>query len=51
MTVFDIEPLHAVTMMRNIYDDCDEGGKTVFESTDEKAVEEIQSIAQELERA
>lgn len=46
---FGIETLNGVTMMRNIYDDCDEGGRTVFESNDEKAIEEIEGIANELE--
>jgi chromosome partitioning protein len=37
---FDIEPLQAVTRNRNSYDDCDEGGYSVLEYTDEKAKEE-----------
>lgn len=41
--------LNTVTMMRNVYDDCDEGGKTVFESDDKKAIEEISAIAEEVE--
>lgn len=42
---FGLKPLQAITMMRNIYDDCDEGGLTVFESSDQKAIEEMSSIA------
>lgn len=44
-----LTPLDAVTMMRNVYDDCDEGGRTVFESDDQKAIKEISDIAEELE--
>ncbi len=46
---FGLTTLDAITMMRNVYDDCDEGGLTVFESQDLKAIEEIRSIAIELE--
>lgn len=46
---FELDTLDAVTMSRNIYDDADENGASVLESNlDEKAVEEIQSIATEL---
>ncbi|WP_150464728.1 AAA family ATPase [Francisella sp. XLW-1] len=48
---FGIRPLAGITMMRNIYDDCDEGGKTVFESDDQKAIEEINEIATEFMEA
>jgi chromosome partitioning protein len=46
---FGITPLEGITIMRNIYDDCDEGGKTVFESDDKKAINEIEEIALELD--
>lgn len=46
---FGIQTLNAVTMHRNIYDDCDEGGKTVFETDDLKAISEIDAIGNELE--
>lgn len=46
---FGITTLDSVTMARNIYDDADENGASVLESTlDDKAVEEIRSIAKEL---
>lgn len=46
---FGLVTLDAVTMARNIYDDADENGASVLESNqDDKAVEEIQSIAAEL---
>ena len=44
-----IIPLNTVTMMRNVYDDCDEGGRTVFESDDQKAIDEIKAIAEAME--
>jgi chromosome partitioning protein len=46
---YGIATLDAVTMARNIYDDADEDGSSVLESTvDDKAVEEIRNIATEL---
>ena len=47
---FGIKSLDSITMLRNIYDDCDEGGKTVFESNDQKAIEEVCGIANEVEK-
>lgn len=46
---FGLVTLDAVTMARNIYDDVEENGASVIEGgQDEKAAEEIQSIAAEL---
>lgn len=46
---FGIEPLNAFTTQRNSYDDADEGGSSVLElNNDEKAVAEINQIAEEL---
>nr|WP_176704744.1 AAA family ATPase [Pseudomonas sp.]QBM91772.1 partitioning protein ParA [Pseudomonas sp.] len=47
---FGLEPLDAITIQRNVYDDCDENGQSVFEikERDAKAVEEIEAIAMEL---
>lgn len=45
---FGLNPLNAVTMARNVYDDADENGLSVLESGDEKAIEEVNSIAAEL---
>lgn len=47
---YGIEPLDAITMQRNSYDDADENGESVFEIklADPKAVEEIENIANEL---
>ena len=45
---FGIEPLVAVTVHRNIYDDADEGGSSVLElDADPKAKQEIEAIAAE----
>ena len=50
---FDIPPLRALTYQRNVYDDADESGSSVFEykikgnMTDEKAIEEIENIVSE----
>lgn len=45
---FDLIPLNNFTSNRNIYDDADENGLSVFEmSSDEKAKLEIQMIAEE----
>ena len=42
---FNLSPLNAITTNRNIYDDADENGLTVIESTtDPKAVAEINEI-------
>lgn len=46
---FGLSPLNAITVSRNVYDDADEDGSSVLESkVDDKAVEEINSIAKEL---
>lgn len=47
---FGIQPLNAITMQRNAYDDADENGESVFEikAVDQKAIEEIEAIANEL---
>lgn len=47
---FGIQPLDAITMQRNVYDDSDENGQSVFEikPADLKAIEEIEAIATEL---
>ena len=37
-----------VTEIRNVYDDCDEGGMTVLEQADAKAKMEMISIGNEL---
>ncbi len=43
---YGIEPLDAITMARNIYDDADENGSSVLESGDDpKAIEEIEAVA------
>ena len=45
---FDLTPLNNYTCNRNIYDDADENGLSVFEmSSDEKAKQEIEEIAKE----
>ncbi len=45
---FEIEPLEAITVHRNSYDDADEGGYSVLElSNDPKAKEEIEALAYE----
>lgn len=45
---FDLMPLNHITCNRNIYDDADEYGLSVFEmSADEKAKQEVQHIADE----
>ena len=45
---FDLTPLNNFTCNRNIYDDADENGLSVFEmSSDEKAKQEIEKIAKE----
>ena len=45
---FGIEPLQSITCNRNVYDDADENGLSVFEVTsDFKAKAEIEGIAQE----
>ena len=45
---FDLTPLDNFTCNRNIYDDADENGLSVFEmSSDEKAKQEIEEIAKE----
>lgn len=45
---FGIQALNAVTFARNIYDDCDENGLSVFESNDDKAKAEIEAIVSEM---
>ncbi len=46
---FEIAPLNAVTMTRNVYDDADESGCSVLEvNTDDKAAVEIRALASEL---
>ena len=45
---FDLTPLNNFTCNRNIYDDADENGLSVFEmSSDEKAKQEIEMISNE----
>ncbi|TMP23807.1 AAA family ATPase [Pseudoalteromonas ruthenica] len=44
---FGLKPLNAITCNRNVYDDCDEGGLSVFECKDKKAIEEMSAIAKE----
>lgn len=45
---FDVVALNAITMQRNIYDDADENGLSVFDSNaDLKAQNEIREIAKE----
>ena len=45
---YNIEPLSAITVSRNIYDDADEDGCSVLElDTDPKAKEEMESLANE----
>lgn len=46
---FGIEVLNYIICNRNIYDDCDEGGLSVFESKDDiKATREFESVMNEL---
>lgn len=46
---FGLQPLNAITMARNSYDDADEDGSSVLESqVDPKAAEEIRAIALEM---
>ena len=45
---FNIPPLNAITYQRNIYDDIEEGGASVFESTDKKAILEITALGDEI---
>lgn len=46
---FGIQPLNAITMARNVYDDADEDGCSVLESgADPRAIEEIEMLAAEL---
>lgn len=46
---FEIPPLEAVTISRNVYDDADEEGFSVLETkTDEKAAAEVSAVAREL---
>ena len=46
---FELVPLGAVTVSRNVYDDADEAGCSVLEGQiDEKAAAEIQALAAEL---
>ena len=45
---FGLTPFLAVTEVRNIYDDCDEGGKSILETSDSKAIAEIMAIGNEL---
>jgi chromosome partitioning protein len=47
---FGIEPLEAITMQRNAFDDADENGESVYEirPVDAKAIEEIDAIANEI---
>ena len=46
---FELAPLEAVTMARNVYDDADEQGQSVLEvKTDDKAAAEIRALAVEL---
>ena len=45
---FGISVLDAITTMRNIYDDADENGMSVLETTaDQKAAAEVQEVARE----
>jgi chromosome partitioning protein len=48
-TSFGVETLNAITVNRNIYDDCDEDGCSVLEykPRDKKAAEEIINVANE----
>jgi chromosome partitioning protein len=46
---YGLNPLHAFTTARNVYDDADENGSSVLEvKTDPRAIEEIELIAAEL---
>ncbi|HCV03225.1 MAG: chromosome partitioning protein ParA [Gammaproteobacteria bacterium] len=45
---FGLPPFENVTEIRNVYDDCDEGGMTVLEQADAKAKMEMISIGNEL---
>ena len=45
---FGLEPLQSMTCMRNVYDDIEEGGRSVFESTDKKAIKEVEQIGDEV---
>lgn len=45
---FGLLPLDAITYTRNIYDDIEENGLSVFESTDKKAIAEATAIGEEV---
>lgn len=45
---FGIEPLQNMTFNRNVYDDIDEGGLSVFEAGDKKAITELTAIGDEI---
>ena len=48
VSLFDLIPMNNFPCNRNIYDDADENGLSVFEmSSDEKAKQEIELIAKE----
>lgn len=45
---FGLEPLQSITCHRNVYDDIEEGGRSVFESKDKKAITEMYQIGEEV---
>ena len=45
---FNIIPLQSITYHRNVYDDIEEGGRSVFESKDKKAITEMSQIGEEV---
>jgi chromosome partitioning protein len=45
---FGLPPLQSVIYTRNVYDDCEEAGLSVFEAEDEKAKEEVTAVLQEI---
>jgi chromosome partitioning protein len=45
---FGLLSLNAITYTRNVYDDIEENGLSVFESSDKKAIDEITKIGEEI---
>lgn len=45
---FGLSPLKSVIYTRNVYDDCEEAGLSVFEADDDKAKEEMAAVLTEM---
>ena len=45
---FGLPALQSVIYTRNVYDDCEEAGLSVFEADDDKAKEEVTDVLNEI---